>query len=154
MALKHDFFLIPNTVDLDQLVMNYNKHSDIIDSVVLHDDIISYMSDTLKWIPSKNPGLRGITPCKGINYHGVTLFDSESAPILKSVFSAWKDLFQNSPKVLKLTGMYVMIEGVEGEGHYEKLVFNRDELIKNFEKMISFSNQLAEGNCYIYHWGV
>ncbi|MEW9670607.1 hypothetical protein [Ammoniphilus sp. 3BR4] len=154
MALEHEFYLIPNTVDLERFWMYRENNSNVIDSVIIHDDIILYVSDTLKWIPSKNPSLSGIPNGVGINYHGVTLFDEDSAYILKSIFSSWRDLFQESPKVLKLTGEFVMVEGEEHAGHYEELVFNRDEIIEQFEKIISFSERLAEGKFYLYHCGI
>lgn len=39
-------------------------------------------------------------------------------------------------------------------GEYEKKVFNKDEVIKQFEKIISMSAQLAEGDYYLYHCGI
>lgn len=90
----------------------------VIDSVVIHDDIILYISDTLKCI-----------------------------------FSAWRDLFLNSPDVLELIGEFAMTEDGDGvkSGHYEKLVYNRDEIVRQFEKMISLSDKLSESNLYLYH---
>lgn len=44
MALEHECFW-----------MDRESNPKVIDSVVIHDDIILYISDTLKWIPSRNP---------------------------------------------------------------------------------------------------
>lgn len=154
MALEHEFYLIPTTVQLQGFWMNLNNNPNIIDSVVIHDDIIMYISDTLKWIPSKNPAINGIPGCKGINYHGVTLFDVDSATNLKRVITSWSDLFLNSPNKLELTGEFVTIEAEDYAGHYENLVFDRDDVLKCFEKLISFSGKVAEGKCYIYHCGI
>ncbi|MUT65693.1 hypothetical protein [Paenibacillus sp. NEAU-GSW1] len=125
MALEHEFYLIPITIDVERFWMNRENNPKVIDSVVIHDDIVQYVSDTLKWIPSRNPALNGTPAGAGINYHGVTLFDEISARNLKSVFSSWRDLFLNSPTALELTGEFVMVEGGEQSGYYEKLVYNR-----------------------------
>lgn len=154
MALEHEFYLIPNTIDVERLWMNRVNNPKIIDSVVIHDDIIQYVSDTLKWIPSRNPELHGTPISTGINYYGVTLFDKDSAIILKSIFSSWRDLFLNSPAVLELTGEFVMVQDGEQSGYYEKLAYNRNEIIHQFEKIISFSDRLSEGKFYLYHCGI
>lgn len=116
--------------------------------------MILYIVDSLEWITSKNPALRGAPNGRGLNYHGVTLFDKQSSPTLESIFSSWRDLFINAPTTLELTGEFVYDENDEMLGEYEKLIFNRDEVIKLFEKIISMSVQLAEDNCYLYHCGI
>ncbi|WP_080840816.1 hypothetical protein [Cohnella massiliensis] len=154
MALEHEFYLVPITIDVERFWMNRENNPEIIDRVGIHDDIILYVGDTLNWIPSKNPALHGTPAGTGINYYGVTLFDKASARNLKNVFSSWRDLFLNSPTTLELTGEFVMLEGGGQAGQYEKLVYNRNEIIKQFEKIISFSDRLSEGNCYVYHCGI
>lgn len=154
MALTHEFYLVPNTIDVEQFWMGIRNKPEVIDSVVIHDDIILYINDTLEWIPSKNPGKRGTPNGTGINYHGVTLFEDKSAIILENVFTAWRNLIANSPQVLELRGSFVWVEGEEHSGEYEKLVFNRDEIIEQFEKIISFSKKLSEGHFYLYHCGI
>jgi hypothetical protein len=154
MALEHDFYLIPNTVDVDRFWMDRENNPELIDSVIIHDDIILYISDTLKWVPSRNPAFHGAPRGAGIHYHGVTLFDVNSAVTLKSVFSSWRDLFLNSPAVLELTGEFVMVGGEGQSGYYEKLVYDRHEIIEQFEKMTLFADRLAEGGFYLYHCGI
>ncbi|MDF2790626.1 MAG: hypothetical protein K0S80_3727 [Neobacillus sp.] len=154
MGLEHEFYLIPNTIDVKDFWVHKENNNGVIDSVVIHDDLILYIVDSLEWIPSKNPALRGAPNGWGLNYHGVTLFDKDSCPTLESVFSSWRDSFKNAPTTLELTGEFVYDENDEKLGEYEKLIFNRDEVIKLFEKIISMSVQLAEGNCYLYHCGI
>ncbi|WP_019913596.1 hypothetical protein [Paenibacillus sp. HW567] len=154
MALEHKFYLTPITIDVEHFWMNIENNSEVIDSVVIHDDIILYVSDTLKWIPSRNPALHEAPMGAGINYHGVTLFDQNSAITLKSIFSSWRDLFLNSPLAVELTGEFVRVEGAGQLGHYEQLVYNRHEIIKQFEKIISFADRLFEGGFYLYHCGI
>lgn len=47
-----------------------------------------------------------------------------------------------------------MVEGGGQSGHYEKLVYNRHDIIKQFEKIISFSDRLSEGEFYLYRCGI
>jgi hypothetical protein len=154
MALVHEFILIPNTVDINRFWTDTENNSEIIDNVVINDDIIQYISDTLKWIPSKNPAKNGTPKGTGINYYGVTLFDQDSSEAIRNIFIAWRDLFKNSPNVLKLTGEYYSIDGEKDSGQYEKLILNRNEIISHFDKMVTFSDFLLKGNHYIYHRGI
>jgi hypothetical protein len=128
MALEHGFFLIPKSVDITRFWMNTENNPEIIDSVGIHDDIIQYISDTLKWIPSRNPAKNGNPKGMGINYYGVTLFDQDSSEELNNIFISWRNLFKNSPKVLKLTGEFTSIIGEENSGQYDKLILNRVKL--------------------------
>ncbi len=59
----------------------------------------------------------------------------------------------NGPKVLKLRGNFVH-EGNYEDGEYERLIINRDDLLKQFEKIISMAEQLSEDNLYLYHIGI
>lgn len=153
MGLEHEFFLIPNTIDVKVFWLDRDNKC-VIDRVEIHDDLIQYILDSLEWIPSKNPALQGIPDGRGINYYGVTLFDKQSSSTLVNVFTSWRDLFKNAPTTLELTGEFVYYEKDEMLGEYEKLVFNRDEVIMLFDKIISMATQLAKGNCYLYHCGI
>lgn len=154
MALVHEFYLILAVGDAEHLWMNIANNPKVMDYVVIYDDIILYINDTLKWIPSRNPALSGAPTGAGINYHGVTLFDQHSAAALHRIFCAWRDLFLNSPQVLELTGEFYTVEGEEQSGQYERLIYERDEVIEQFAKMISFADRLAEGGFYLYHCGI
>lgn len=149
MGLEHKFYLIPDTTELTDFYINKKN---IIDSVVINDDVILYILDSLYWIPSKNPSSRNQIIGKGLNYYGLTLFDKQSSEALIGVFSAWKSLFKNAPEVIELTGEFVFSDGEEGE--YEKIMVNRGELIMQLDKIISMSRLLADGNYYLYHCGI
>jgi hypothetical protein len=154
MSLIHEFYLIPNTINIIDFWMHRENNKSVIDSVEIDDDLIQYIFDSLEWIPSKNPAIPGNPNGQGLNYHGVTLLDQNSSITLERVFSSWRNLFINAPTKIELTGQFVYEENEEILGEYEKLVFNRDEVIKRFEKIISMSLQLAEGECYVYHCGI
>jgi hypothetical protein len=148
-GLKHEFYLIPDTTELTDFNIIKNN---IIDRVVINDDVILYILDSLYWIPSKKPSSRKHSIGKGLNYYGITLFDKQSSEALVGVFSAWKSLFKNAPEVIELTGNFVISNGEEGE--YEKIMVIREELITQLDMIISMSRLLADGNYYLYHCGI
>ncbi|MCE4049337.1 MULTISPECIES: hypothetical protein [Bacillaceae] len=152
MALEHEFYLIPKTANIQEYWQYTHEERTYLDCVVLHDDLILYIMDSLKWIPTKNPGIRNMPAGYGINYHGLTLFDNQSAITLRNVFSAWRDLFENAPKVMKLTGSFVWSDKEEGE--YERLILNRNLVIMQLERMITMAEKLLDGEVYIYHSGI
>lgn len=77
MALEHDFYLISKPTDVRCFWQHTSDNSK--QHVILNDDFIQYITDTLKWIPTKKTGIHAITAEIGINYHGVTLLDKQSA---------------------------------------------------------------------------
>ncbi|MFJ7994838.1 hypothetical protein ACIQY5_22210 [Peribacillus frigoritolerans] len=154
MSLDHEFYLISKTTDIKNFWMYRERNNSVIDSVVIQDDLIQYIIDSLEWIPSKNPSLQGTPSGHGINYHGVTLFDNHSSETLISIFSSWKSLIKNAPDKFELTGEFVYGDADNQEGDYKKLVFNRDEVITQFEKIILMSEALTKGEFYLYHCGI
>lgn len=149
MGLEHEFYLIPDTTELTDF---YLSKKNILDSVVINDDVILYILDSLYWIPSKNPSSRNQIIGKGLNYYGLTLFEKQSSEALVGVFSAWKSLFKNAPEAIELTGNFVFSDSEEGK--YEKIIVDREELITQLNKILSMSRLLAEGNYYLYHCGI
>ncbi|MGG0741030.1 hypothetical protein [Niallia taxi] len=123
MALKHDFYLIPRTTDVISFWQYTSDNSKYIEHIALHDDLIFYITDTLKWIPTKKTGMPAITAGFGINYHGVTLLDKQSAVPLRNIFSAWRDLFNNAPEKIELTGDFIWNDDHQN-GEYERLILN------------------------------
>ncbi|MFD1676401.1 hypothetical protein [Alicyclobacillus fodiniaquatilis] len=154
MSLKHDFYLIKGTADIQDYWRHRADAHNVIDSVTIKDDVIQYILDTLDWIPSKNPALDGNPNGRGINYHGVTLFDKKSSHSLKAIFTAWRDLFANAPNQMELTGEFITESGLESAGRYETLSLDRDEVIKVFEQIIAMSERLNQSDMYVYHCGI
>lgn len=74
MGLEQEFYLVSDTIDINEIWM-LRENNRVIDNVVIHDDIIQYITDSLEWIPSKNPAKKGNPDDQSINYYGVTLFD-------------------------------------------------------------------------------
>ncbi|MFB5189057.1 hypothetical protein [Alicyclobacillus fastidiosus] len=154
MSLEHEFYLIKGATDIQNFWRQRSETEDVIDSVTINDDVIQYILDTLNWIPSKNPVLAGSPNERGINYHGVTLFDEKSSYSLKAIFRAWRDLFENSPNHMELTGKFIVGDRVESAGQYETLVLERDEVIEAFEHIVAMAGRLGQGGVYLYHCGI
>ncbi|PGM49020.1 hypothetical protein [Bacillus sp. AFS053548] len=117
MGLEHEFYLVPDTVNVSR-IWKLRENNNDIESVRIHDDIIQYIMDSLNWIPSKNPSISGNLNRKGLNYYGETLFEQQASEKIIAIFTSWRDLFINGPKVLKLRGVFVYGEDDE-DGDYE-----------------------------------
>ena len=109
----------------------------------------TYIYDSLNWIPSRNLPLRDMPHGQGIHYHGITLFDELSSHALLRIFTARRDLFSSSPDIFQLKGQFII-----NRDEHEILYFDRNEIVDQFETMISMSNYLADGNYYLYHCGI
>lgn len=70
MALEHEFYLIAQDTDIREYWQYTHDEKTYVDCVVLHDDLILYIIDSLKWIPTKNPGIRTVRP---INFYNISL---------------------------------------------------------------------------------
>jgi hypothetical protein len=99
MKVLHNYY--ENYVWEDGDILNKDK-SKIEKMVVIPDEIILYISDTLKWIPTINPNTQKWG--YGLNYHGNTIInrhkDHDGSVITRNIFNAWADLFSNSPDKL------------------------------------------------------
>lgn len=145
MALTHDFLLLDR---IDEAWTSAGFDHDPRATVV-HDDVISYIWDTLRWIPAYNPGRR--QACSGLNYHGETIIDHRGAEIAGRVFHGWAELFRAGPPSLALTGRYN-----DDQGEYETLVFERDELCGLMERLGEYAAcvERSPERLYIYHSGI
>jgi len=153
----HEFYLIKKTEKQDDIFfLNFYRNREnlkdiIVDSISVDINVIDYIFDSLTWIPCMNPAFPGNPQQVGINHIGITLFDEHSAASLISIFTAWIDLFKNGPSVIQKLIYFLDYQENPDEG---LLNFERDATIEKFEKIISMSKQLSEGNCYIFHCGI
>lgn len=156
MGLNHEFFLVANDEYKEQLYEGYYLPvEDSSDHILIHDDIIQYMRDTLTWIPSINPAMnyeKGF----GLNNYGITLFDKDGAEIIFKVAKAWEDLFSNGPSILKLTGNYGWVTDDMGvtDGNYEIIEVDRNELVASLRKLQLFSDKAIYDRYFILHHGI
>jgi len=154
MSLAHEFCLVPASVNYFERIMSGEKSADTIDFIAVPGDLIQYIMDSLSWIPSKNPARSMTKEEKGINYHGITLFDQTSAAVMKNVLAAWHTLFTNSPEKLELTGGFVVSSRKNIVGEYERLIFNRNDVLEVLERLLSMIERLEEENLFLYHLGI
>lgn len=157
MGLNHDFLLINKS---DFTKNGYKPFFNSKKAILLHDDFIDYIYDTLLWIPSVNEKGIPMNPTKGLNRWGVNLYEMEGAYKLKSIISSWIEIFKNGPDKLNLKGAWSYYneekDNYENEGHYERLLLNRDELIKKLSTIVNWADEVisSNGKRVILHLGI
>lgn len=154
-GLLHDFHLV-NRGEFDY--WNSSHFHNHPQAVLVHDDVIRYMSDCLKWIschvPMTPPILKEM---KGLNFYGPTIIKSDGADQAFAVFEIWAQLFSQGPKTLELTGAWSSVEGEsEQSGHYEIIVAERDNLVASLKQIAEYAKQVerSDGLLYILHLGI
>lgn len=152
MSLTHEFALLTQEECQKETIFNdIRTNKDVLE---IHDDIIQYISDSLKWVPqalSEGSGERKY----GLNYHGITELDKEGAIALCNILKAWSDLFRNSPQKLILTGSYCWTDDENiNSGAYEVIELSRDDVIEKFEKLISLAEKVQADSYHILHFGI
>ncbi len=150
MSLMHEFLLMSSA---DQSPLEYRSFAR--EHVVgVHDDLLQYMADSLKWIPTLNPARneRGF----GLNLYGPTAILQDGAPIAASVFRSWAQLLGLAPQELVLTGPWTTIEGWQGSGEYAQLRFDRDDVVATLETAATYFTRVADshGEWFVLHRGV
>lgn len=149
MSLNHQFVLIPKADYSDRwLDWSFMNHEPV-ERVSIHDDIIQYINDSLKWIPTVNPCVSKSR--YGLNIHGITLVNDEGAALLRNIFDSWSSLFSNGPEILILTGSYRI---TNGKGMYQKIEIKKKEITQSFNKICDFSIKVIENDSYILHYGI
>lgn len=152
MALVHEFVLLTQEECKEKINLNdIRVNKDVLE---IHDDIILYIYDSLKWVPQAQTA-NSTEREYGLNYYGITMIDKEGAIVLYNILKAWSDLFKNSPPVLILTGSYSWTEGKDiSSGGYEVIELDRDEVIGQFNKLMSFAKKVINENYQILHFGI
>jgi hypothetical protein len=151
-GLNHDFLLVSRKEH------EYSEYLDFINdpnALQIHDDVLGYMADTLKWIPSYNPAKA--ERCSGLCWYGPTVIKSEGARIAARIFHAWAELFSYGPKRLQLTGAWGVEEGRPfAEGDYKKIRVDRDVIVRKLKRLAAFAEEVAASNdeLYILHLGI
>ncbi|HTN87838.1 MAG TPA: hypothetical protein VL242_29355 [Sorangium sp.] len=150
-GLDHDFFL------LDRAEHPFTAYGDFAGSsgaIQIHDDLVQYMTDALRWIPSLNPARkrRGF----GLNIHGPTIITDAGAPIARRIFESWERLFSSSPPMLRLTGAWCETVGSPGTGRYLKLTYRRDDAVTRLRGLASLCRRVERGGGqrYLLHMGI
>lgn len=150
--LAHEFWLLTQSRD------DYADWSQRLDGppdVVLRDEIILYVSDTLRWIPTINPANPANWSGFGLNYHGPTVINSAGAPSTARILRHWAGLFLEGPPTLELRGSFQWIDGEAVDtGEYERITVDRDELVRDLSSLADLAERVSTGQTYLLHWGV
>lgn len=154
-GLIYDFHLLERS-EFD--CWDYSKFYNHPHAVQIHDDLLRYISDSLKWIPCHFPKKRQkLLECKGLNLIGVTIIKDEGALIAQGIFGRWADLFSHGPEVLELTGAWSWIDGEPMQtGKFSTIVECRDNLVSSLRQIAEYSKRVSEssGRLYVLHMGI
>ncbi|GED70087.1 hypothetical protein BRE01_37890 [Brevibacillus reuszeri] len=146
MALTHEFFLIRKE--------HMNQYSPPYEAMVeIHDDVINYIYDSLKWLPAFNPSTK--ESHTGLNYHGETIIQGDGAILLKNICLSWAELFSLAPQSFILTGPFTWINGENIEtGKYEMIHCYREELTSLFKELAILADRTSTNGYCILHHGI
>lgn len=134
----HYFTIIDNNGDT--FINNDNPNK-----VVIHDDIIQYLTDSLKWITALAHCDKE-RPIQGLCYYGITGFNKSLITPFKNLIIAWRAVFANAPSNFILTGNYfTVVDNDECKGDYEKITVCRNDLLSELDKLIDYC-ELVENN--------
>lgn len=154
-GLNHDFHLLSLA---EYSYFDWRKFYHRPDALLIHDDIIIYLNDTLKWIICHNPAYKSLPKLEGLALYGPTIIKKDGAVVAQRVFRNWTTLFANGPKRLRLTGGYGWIEGksIEATGKYSVIKADRDDLVRKLNILADWSKQVVEskGKLFILHLGI
>ena len=161
-GLNHDFLLLARK---DHPIEEWKRFYHNPDAVKIHDDVLLYMSDTLKWIPTYNPATK--RAFQGLCWYGPTIILQPGAEVAARVFSLWANLLNCGPSKLELTGAFEWkLENdpdkdgfervVPHSAKYENLTFERDKLVEAIRDLASYADrvQQTQGEYYILHLGI
>ena len=161
-GLDHRFLLLSIKA---HPVLHWSRFHNDPRAARVHDDLLHYIADTLKWIPTYNPARQ--LPHTGLCWYGPTVIRKDGAEVAEKVFTLWAELFACGPRELKLTGRFSWeaendrasdwYERVKpGSAGYEHLVLNRDEVVGKFRALASYAEEVRRsgGEYYILHLGI
>lgn len=152
-GLNHDFLLLSTREHQYTDYMGWINHPD---AILIHDDLMHYMQDTLAWITCYNPANKMVRH-KGLNFYGPTVIKKDGAVEAQKVFTTWATLFATGPKRIKLTGPYGWVAGKSKEtGSFSTIKFNRDEIVEKLRTLAKYSKSVAnsKGELFILHLGM
>lgn len=153
----HDFLLVDNLkIDnkdkVNSLIHDYfqGEYYNIYNYVEIHDDVIVYFMDTLNFIKFK--WVSGEIH-NGIDYYGYSIISGSELHKAKVIFESWKNIFEQGQSEIILTGGYAWNED-EKRGEYEKIKFNKKEIIVKLNSVIHMCNIAYMEEKSILHLGI
>lgn len=149
---KHDFVLVPEQNDN---YSDYRSHFNDPTALKIDDDLVLYMRDTLRWVPSINPANPKEWGGYGLNYYGPTVINRSGAGKAARLFRLWAALLQEGPETLELTGGFEWVEGeASTSGRYAVIIAPRDSVVKIINDIAAFAEEATSGRSYLLHLGL
>jgi len=156
-GLNHDFMLLACE---QHPIKDWNLWYHNPNAILIHHDVLEYMADTLKWIPTYNPATK--RQCQGLNWYGPTVILEAGAEIAAKIFYSWADLFTCGPEDLRLTGAFGwQLENdpdkdgfervVPDSAGYERLILGRDKLITSLRILAFYADRVRQTRRCILH---
>jgi hypothetical protein len=164
----HDFLLLPEGEAGERIYSefwdtdpedasdppNYRAFRLINHGISVPDDLVAYMWDTLKWVPTEYPfeaSRKWAMPWRGygLDYHAHTAIRRRGAPAFRRICEAWAALFSQAPRTFELRGSWL-----PDEDRYERLVHHRKELVPLFQNLVCHAERASTGDYFILHVGL
>ena len=138
-GLNHDFLLLSKK---EHPYADYCKWINSPEAILIHDDLIRYLNDTVQWVTCYNPGNR-MRKMNGLNPYGPSIIKTEGAVVFEKLLSAWAKIFSCGPGHIQLGTPFV-------------LEFNRDQLVKDFHTLAKWARSVSRSgdDLYILHLGI
>lgn len=148
----HEFMLL---TEKNGTYADYMQHFNDPKALTVNDDLVLYMMDTMRWIPSINPSNPNEWSGFGLNYYGPTVINRTGAGKAARIFRLWVSMFQEGPSELKLTGTYEWLEDDHSTiGRFPKIKLSRDSVIKTVNDLAALAETAVSGQFYVLHMGV
>ena len=110
------------------------------EKIYIDDNLILYIIETLEWIDTFY-FLKTREKRKGLNYYGNTYFEGESIKKLRRIIFHWRELFREARDDFEIIKTYDL-----DKDEYIKQKLNKNEVIKDLEKLISLCERAEREN--------
>ena len=149
----HDFWILDKKTNSTEDFLDFSGRKDA--PVRLEDDLILYLNDTLKWVPTQS--VTG-DKLKGLHFYSITIIMDDGAVFLRNLIKNWLGIFKLAPDNFTLTGSYGFQLNDEAlpvdEGSYTKHMIHKSILISKLEKLLEMAEVASEGQHFILHLGI
>lgn len=155
MSLEHEFFLINNDFDMDNVYEWYSSNRYTwTQKASISDDMILYLMDFLNWIPTYNPATQQST--RGLTYYGLTIISATESGKLKQLLEKWLNFIEEAPDIFSLRGETVWKETKHEEGYWES---TRNRVLRKtvqneLQSLINLAIEAYSNNKSILHFGI
>ena len=149
-GLYHDFFIKEEKVFLD---IDYIDPENRVDTIMLRDDFIWYIYDSLKWIKNYNPSKQ--ESYTGLCLYGVTEIYGDALVQFRGILSVYRDLFEYAPNEIILRGLFSFEDCEDIDtGAYDKLNYNKKHLLTKLNNLIKMCTKALLEDKSILHYGI